>query len=168
MVRKPAKMWRRLEQPYTRKEYLSSIPQLKIHTFEMGNPQKSYDCEVWLAAQIPCQIRQEALEAARIAANRYLVSSLGGSNFHLKVRVYPYHILREHKMAVGAGADRISQGMSLAFGRPIGYAAQVKRGQKLLSVRVAFKDLNAAKQALKRASHKLPGISKIGWRTIPS
>jgi large subunit ribosomal protein L10e len=43
--------------------------------------------------------------------------------YSFKVLVYPHNVIREHKMAQGAGADRISRGMSQAFGRPMFVAA---------------------------------------------
>jgi large subunit ribosomal protein L10e len=55
-----------------------------------------------------------------------------------------------------AGADRLSQGMKLAFGRPTGRAARVKAGQEVITVSVEDEDVNAAKQALARATKKLP------------
>jgi large subunit ribosomal protein L10e len=65
-------------------------------------------------------------------------------------------VLRENPMAVGAGADRISDGMSLAFGRPIGTAARVSAGQKLMTVKVTKEFGRVAKEALRRAMGKLP------------
>ena len=76
--------------------------------------------------------------------------------YHLKINIYPHHILRENPLAAGAGADRMSTGMKMSFGKPIGLAAQVKKGQTLLSVNVDKENLEVAKQALKKASHKLP------------
>ena len=52
-----------------------------------------------------------------------------------KVLVYPHNVIREHKMAVGAGADRISRGMSQAFGRPISVAARIKKGQPIFMIK---------------------------------
>jgi len=52
------------------------------------------------------QISSEALEAARIAANKYLLKFTGKEGFHLRVRVHPYQVLRINKMLSCAGADR--------------------------------------------------------------
>jgi len=146
---------------YVRKEYMGGIPGSKITIFDMGNPSGEFHATLSLVAEEACQIRHNALEAARISANRYLMKSLGRKNFYLKILVYPHHVLREHKLASGAGADRISSGMRHAFGRPIGTAARVKRGQKMLSVLIDEENDKYAKEALKRASHKLPTPCRI-------
>ena len=54
----------------------------------------------------PLQISSEALEAARIACNKYLVKFAGKDNFHMRIRAHPYHVLRINKMLSCAGADR--------------------------------------------------------------
>jgi len=161
MAKKPARMFRKLERPYTRKEYVDSIPGLRLRQFEMGNKKGSFPVKLTLVAEESVQIRDCALEAARIAANRYIARNVGSSNFFLKVRIYPHHILREHKMAVGAGADRISQGMRKAFGKPVGLAARVMPGTKIMSLWVKPEGFEAAKTALKRAGQKLPTPTKI-------
>ncbi len=55
-------------------------------------------------------VSSEALEAARIAANKYMSVRAGKDNFHLRVRVHPYHVLRINKMLSCAGADRLQTG----------------------------------------------------------
>jgi large subunit ribosomal protein L10e len=50
------------------------------------------------------------LEAARIAANKYMVKNAGKDSFHLRVRVHPFHVLRINKMLSCAGADRLQTG----------------------------------------------------------
>lgn len=55
-------------------------------------------------------ISSEALEAARIAANKYMVKNAGKDAFHLRVRVHPFHVLRINKMLSCAGADRLQTG----------------------------------------------------------
>ena len=84
----------------------------------------------------------EALEAARIAANKYMVKNAGKDTFHLRVRVHPFHVLRINKMLSCAGADRLQTGMRGAFGKPQGVCARVSIGQILLSIRC--KDVHAA------------------------
>ena len=56
------------------------------------------------------QITSEALEAARIAANKYMVKHAGKDAFHLRIRVHPFHVLRINKMLSCAGADRLQTG----------------------------------------------------------
>ncbi|GFZ20007.1 ribosomal protein L16p/L10e family protein [Actinidia rufa] len=77
----------------------------------------------------------EALEAARIACNKYMTKFAGKDAFHLRVRVHPFHVLRINKMLSCAGADRLQTGMRGAFGKPQGTCARVAIGQVLLSVR---------------------------------
>lgn len=164
MVRKPGRMYRKIMGPaYTRKEYIAGIPQPRIHEFEHGDlkNQFRFGYVLNLIAEEDCQIRHTALEAARVAANKYLMAALGGTNYYLKIRVYPHHVLREHKMATGAGADRISSGMSLAFGKPVGTAARVKSGETILFVRVDGDNIEKAKEGLKKAMMKLPTPSRI-------
>ena len=52
------------------------------------------------------QLSSEALEAARICANKYITKVAGKDAFHLRVRVHPFHVLRINKMLSCAGADR--------------------------------------------------------------
>ena len=54
------------------------------------------------------QLSSEALEAARICCNKYLVKNCGKEGFHIKVRVHPFHVLRINKMLSCAGADRLA------------------------------------------------------------
>jgi len=161
MARKPARMWRRIERPYTRIEYIDGVPGTKVRMFDMGNRSASFPVMLTLVAKESVQIRDNALEAARIAANKYISRSVGSSNFKLKLRIYPHQIIREHKMAVGAGADRISQGMRAAFGKPVGRAAQVYPGTKIMSIWIKPEHFEFAKEALRRAAMKLPTPTKV-------
>ncbi|MGC8982534.1 MAG: 50S ribosomal protein L16 [Desulfurococcaceae archaeon] len=147
--------------PYTRKEYIPGVPPPKISKFEMGNIHGDYDYEVALVVEEAGQIRHNALEAARVMALKNLTNKAGENNFFLKVKVYPHHVLRENKMLAFAGADRLQEGMRLAFGKPIGLAARVYPGQEVLVARVKKEHLEAAKQALKIAASKLPLPCKI-------
>ena len=52
------------------------------------------------------QLSSEALEAARICANKYVTKTSGKDSFHLRVRVHPFHVIRINKMLSCAGADR--------------------------------------------------------------
>jgi large subunit ribosomal protein L10e len=130
MVRKPGKMYRNVsKRAYTRREYMGGIPGSKIVQFDMGNLSQEFPVEVNLIVEETCQIRHTALEAARISINRKLLKEIGRMNFHLKLRVFPHHVLRENKQATGAGADRVSEGMRLAFGKAVGTAARVGNDQ---------------------------------------
>jgi large subunit ribosomal protein L10e len=161
MVRKPGRMYRNLaKKAYTRREYMGGVPGSKLVQFDMGNLTEEFPLELSLIVLEGCQIRHSALEAARVVINRRL-QELGRANFRLKIRVYPHHILRENKQATGAGADRVSEGMRLSFGKAVGSAARVQPGQKVLSIYTLTQNLEKAKDALRHGSHKLPSPSRI-------
>ncbi|KAF8822437.1 ribosomal protein RPL10 [Cardiosporidium cionae] len=107
------------------------------------------------------QISSEALEAARVAANKYMIKFCGKDNFHIRIRVHPYHVLRINKMLSCAGADRLQTGMRGAFGKPIGLVARVNIGQVLMSIRTKENMCNKAVEAFRRAKSKFPGRQKI-------
>ncbi len=162
MVRKPAKMYRNIsKKAYTRREYMGGVPGSKIVQFEMGNLSQEFPTEVDLVVEEACQIRHSALEAARITVNRRLMKDVGRSNFHFKVRIFPHHVLRENKQATGAGADRVSEGMRLAFGKAVGTAARVDANQKILTVYSTPQYLEKIKDALNHGGHKLPTPSHL-------
>jgi len=147
-------------QAYTRKKYIRGSPSSKIVKFTMGDTSGSYKYQARLIAQKEVQIRHNALEAARIAANRVLSEKLGNS-YLLKILPYPHVVLRENKMIFGAHADRLQDGMRNAFGKAIGLAARVKNGQSLIMVNVNEDGLEVATQALKRGGAKLPTPCRV-------
>ncbi len=149
-------MYRQISgQAYTRKQYMGGVPQIRISAWDVGDLRTRFPLKVHLIAKEPCQIRHIALEAARISANRY-ISKKAGNAYHLKLRLYPHNVLRENKIATGAGADRISQGMRAAFGRPVGTAARVQAGTKIMTIETTEANLAHAKVALRKAGVKLP------------
>ena len=154
--------YRRLERPYTRtskfkaKSYIRMTPNVKIVRFDTGDTNKIFNCTLNLLSKSDLNIRDNALESARQTSNKLLESYLGLNGFHMKIKVYPYHVLREHALAAGAGADRFSSGMAHSFGKPTGLAARIKKGQAIFQVNVDKQNLGVARQALERASKKLP------------
>jgi len=162
MPLRPGRCYRRIKgPPYTRLEYISSIPPVNIAKFEDGDPHGNFDMTLHLVVLEDGQIRSNALEAARVIAIRYLSTEVGSQNYFFKLRVFPHHILRENKMIAGAGADRLQDGMRLAFGTPIGRAARVRRGQEVITIRTRKQFVEQAKEALRRAASKLPLPCKI-------
>ncbi len=156
MTRKPARMYRPIEgQVYTRQEYMGGIPTCRVTQFDTGNLTTSFPLKLSLGCEEAAQVRDIALEAARVSAVRVLEKNAPNA-YHLKVRRYPHQILREHKMAMGAGADRISSGMRRAFGKPVGHAVRAQLGAELITVYTTVANLEHAKEALRKASHKLP------------
>ena len=125
------------------------------------------------------QLSSEALEAARICANKYVTKTSGKDSFHLRVRVHPFHVLRINKMLSCAGADRcahcwsllvppsdafasrLQTGMRGAWGKPYGTVARVNIGQIILSIRCKDSNAQVIQEALRRARYKFPGRQKI-------
>ena len=165
---RPAKCYREMEKPYTRqskskprKGYVKGVPEIKIHRFEMGNKKKQFSRKLSLVSQMNMQIRHNALEAARMAAHKVLVTGVGEEGYFMKIMVYPFHVLRENPLATGAGADRYQTGMRQSFGKPIGTAAQVRQSQPVINVWIEAGKEAVAKEALKIAGHKLPGKCRV-------
>ena len=165
---RPGRCTRRIKRPWTRisqrkpkKSYVVGAPHLKIHVFEMGNKKKKFDTTMHLVAERPVQIRDNSLEAARVSSNKHLEKTLTSENYFMKMLLFPHQVLREHTLATGAGADRFSMGMRKSFGKPKGRAAVVKKGQRIITLKLDKKYLKDGKLALHRANLKLPTTCKI-------
>lgn len=162
-----ASAYRKIERPYTRKSkyrmksYVRANPHNLVVKFEMGDTTRSFPYKVMLQSQEPVQIRHNALEAARKSANRLLEKRLGKKGYRFRIKAYPHHVLRENPLASGAGADRMSTGMKMSFGKSIGLAAQVKKGQTIIEVECEEKDLDVARLACQRANYKFACPSRI-------
>jgi large subunit ribosomal protein L10e len=143
-------------QPYTRMKYIHGAPTPKISKFMMGDTKGQFEYKFSLVAQGPVQVRHNALEAARVSANKVLFDALGETGYKIHLRVYPHVILRENRMIATAGADRLQEGMRRAFGKPTGRAARIKTGQAILDIYVNSNALETAKAALRVGSTKLP------------
>ncbi len=152
--------WSRYSLKKPRKNYVRALPHTSLLVFNMGVHKDTYDLEVTLRPNALVQLRSNALEAARQTANKYLETNIP-TEFQFKVLVYPHNVIREHKMATGAGADRISRGMSQAFGRPTFVAARVKPGQPVFMVNTNSQHKAVALEAFRRAASKLSGTFKI-------
>ena len=157
--------YQKLERPYTRVSKFSKKnfvrggrPNVKIVKFDMGNPRKDYDTTLQLTSKRSMHVRHNALESARMTTNRLLEKNVPGE-YHLRIKVYPHHVLRENPLASGAGADRMSTGMKKSFGKSIGVAARVKEGQALMELRV--NNPKVGRLALERAAKKFPCSCKV-------
>jgi large subunit ribosomal protein L10e len=173
MALRPAKCYRKLERPYTRqsrrkprKGYVKGVPDTKIHKFEMGDAKKNFSLRAVLVSEQGVQVRHNALEAARVSANKYLDKTVGKESYFLKILIYPHHVMRENTLATGAGADRFQTGMRKAFGKPIGLAARVMPGHRMMEIRLDSSKQKFAKEALKRASAKFPTTCRIIYEKI--
>ena len=165
MADKPGSMYREISKPpYTRREYITGIPGSKIAQFRMGDRNRDTDewpVKISLIVEEECQIRNGALEAARLSANRSLIKQLGEGNYAMILRKFPHHVLRENKQATGAGADRVSDGMRLSFGKVVGTAARINRGDRLFTAWCEVEDAEVVKDALRRAYNKIPSPCRI-------
>ncbi|HHQ44584.1 MAG TPA: 50S ribosomal protein L16 [Candidatus Altiarchaeales archaeon] len=166
---RPAKCYRWDSPAYTRvaknpqDSFISGIPSNKIMRYNMGNNAGVYDTKASIVLNEDLQIRHNALEAARVTTQFTLERKLGLANYFFKVLIYPHHVMRQNVQASGAGADRVSEGMRRAFGKPVGRAARVKAGQKIFTIYFNKNDarMKIVKSALSKACQKLPGDTKI-------
>ncbi|MCL4379558.1 MAG: 50S ribosomal protein L16 [Candidatus Marsarchaeota archaeon] len=152
--------WARYSLRKPRKNYVRALPHSSLNVFKTGVDSGAYDTAVTLDCERLVQLRSNALEAARIAAGKYLEANIPGE-YWFTLSVYPHNVIREKRMATGAGADRISQGMTLAFGKPVSVAARVRPGQPVFLIKINGANLDVAKKALKRAMSKLSGSYRI-------
>ncbi|CDW55610.1 60S ribosomal protein L10 [Trichuris trichiura] len=165
MGRRPARCYRYCKnKPYPKSRFNRGVPDPKIRIFDLGKKKATVDefplC-VHLVSDEFEQISSEALEAARICANKYLTKACGKDTFHVRIRVHPFHVIRINKMLSCAGADRLQTGMRGAFGKPQGTVARVHIGQVLISVRVKDHHKAAVIEALRRSKYKFPGKQHI-------
>ena len=165
MGRRPSRCYRyQKNKPYIKSRYCRGVPDAKLRIYDLGNKKASIDsfpnC-IHLCSLEKEQISSEALEASRIACNKYIVKLAGKDSFHMRIRVHPFHVLRINKMLSCAGADRLQTGMRGAFGKPQGLVARVAIGQILLSVRCKDIAVPHVLEALRRAKYKFPGRQKI-------
>ena len=165
MGRRPAKCYRYCKnKPYPKSRFCRGVPDPKIRIYEVGKkriPCDEFPAAVHMVSDEWQQISSEALEAGRIACNKYMVTNAGKDFFHIRIRPHPFHVLRINKMLSCAGADRLQTGMRGAFGKSYGTAARVTIGQVLMSVRTKTEKSEIAVEALRRAKFKFPGRMKI-------
>jgi len=175
-MRKAAAYSKKHVVPYTRvskrrqKAYVKTVPPSKIVKFKMGNS------DLFEKGKLPfiltmvsaerVQLRQNAMEACRQFVNKKLDEELKDQYF-FRIIPFPHHIQRENKMLAMAGADRMSKGMQLAFGRTIAKAAILKNNEAIMSVALATpKAVSFARHVLKQVKSKLPCKTKILYKDI--
>ena len=154
-------------QAYTRMKYIHGSPSPKVSKFNMGDLSTHFARRVHLVSREAVQIRHNALESARVSANKVLFDKYGETGYRLQLCVYPHIILRENKMIATAGADRLQEGMRRAFGKPTGRAARVHDGQSILIVYVPVDGVETAKKALDTASTKFPMKTRVTVEEVP-
>ena len=165
MGRRPARCYRyQKNKPYIKSRYCRGVPESKIRIYDVGNKKAHVD-NFPFVAHLVCdekqQISSEALEACRIAVNKYLLKNIGKDSYHIRMRAHPFHVIRANKMLSCAGADRLSSGMRHSYGKPIGVAARVDIGQVLLSVRAKDAHEKFVIEAIRRGKFKFAGRQKI-------
>jgi len=160
--------YRKLERAYTRKSkfkkksFVRSSPQVKIVKFDMGNlTKKDWQYKLELISKDDLQIRDNAFESARQLSNKFFETKIGKENYHFRIKAFPHHMLRENPLASGAGADRMSTGMKMSFGKVIGIAARIYKGKTIIEVETDKEFVERVKIGLIKASKKLPGSCTI-------
>ncbi|CAG80964.1 60S ribosomal protein L10, partial [Yarrowia lipolytica] len=165
MARRPAKCYRyQKNKPFPKSRYNRAVPDPKIRIYDLGRKRAHVDdfplC-IHLVSNEREQLSSEALEAARICANKYITKVSGREAFHMRIRAHPFHVLRINKVLSCAGADRLAQGMRGAWGKPAGLAARVDIGQVLISIRTKDNNKATVIEGLRRCRYKFPGQQKI-------
>ncbi|MFH0973859.1 MAG: 50S ribosomal protein L16 [Candidatus Micrarchaeota archaeon] len=156
--------WARTSTKRPRKSFVKGAPNSKVRQYHMG-VDKRYEIEARFIALQPVQLRDVSLESARQAANKFLEQNLI-TNYYFQIVPYAHLVLREHSALGVAGADRISKGMKLAFGKPKGRMACLWSGNAVFIARIMKKDLPILRKAFKRARIKLSGSWKLTLRDI--
>ena len=158
-------MYREINKPaYTRREYITGIPGSKIAQHKMGNidtEPEDYPVQISLSTEEEVQLRHGSLEASRLSANRHLLKELGQENYKMILRKFPHHVIRENKQATGAGADRVSDGMRQSFGKVVGTAARIPKGDRIFTAWCRPEDADVVKDALRRAYNKISPPCRI-------
>jgi len=165
MGRRPARCYRAIKgKPYPKSRFCRAVPDPKIRIYDVGMKKmeaSTFPACVHMVSLEDENVSSEAMEAARIAANKYMVKTAGKEGFHLRVRCHPHHVLRINKMLSCAGADRLQTGMRGAFGKPQGLTARVHIGDVIMSIRTRNQFAEGAVEALRRAKFKFPGRQNI-------
>ncbi len=158
-----ASAYRRIKRPYTRtskfhkKAYIKGAPLSRVVMYDMGDLSRKFAYEVVMVAKKDINLRHNAIESGRTAAVRQLSTDLGKLGFAMKIRMVPHNIIREHSLATGAGADRLSTGMAHSYGKPSSRSAQIRAGKEMMSIFVDDeKGIKSAREAIRKSSAKFP------------
>ncbi len=152
--------WARFSRKKPKKSYVKAIPHTSLLTFNMGKDKPEYGLTLELVAKQHIQIRSNSLESARLTCNKFLESNIPES-YYFKIVVYPHNVIREHRMAQGAGADRTSKGMTASFGKPVSIAARLRAGQAVFRVKTRAENRSVVAKAFGRATSKMPGNYRV-------
>merc|ERR1712076_238612 len=135
MGRRPARCYRYCKnKPYPKSRFNRGVPDAKIRIFDLGNKKAhvmNFPVHIVMVSDEYEQIGSEALEAARISANKYMAKMCGKDAFHLRIRPHPYHVTR------------------------------INKGDPILSIRTKESNYDHAYEALRRSKMEFPGRQKI-------
>merc|ERR1712166_590890 len=165
MGRRPAKCFRyQKNKPYPKSRFNRGVPDSKLRVYDGGMKKwgwEKFPACVHLVSGEKEQLASESLEAARIAANKYMVTKCGKESFHMRIRPHPWHVVRINKMLSCAGADRLQTGMRGAYGKALLKACRVNIGAILVSMRCESKNVPHACEALRRSKCKFSGRQTV-------
>ncbi|HLC53342.1 MAG TPA: 50S ribosomal protein L16 [Candidatus Nanoarchaeia archaeon] len=175
-IRKASAYAKKYARPFTRvsrnksKSYIKTVPMSKIVKFHQGMPKDFHAGKhhfiVRLIAGERAQIRDNAIEACRMWLTKILDEKAPGQ-YYLAVKIYPHHLLRENKLSAGAGADRLSTGMTHSYGVVIGRAAMVAPGKDIFTVScVDERVARIARDALSCIKSKVPCTARISFEKL--
>lgn len=175
-LRKALAYSRRYARPYTRtsrvkgKAYIKVVPNNKVVKYNLGNQKAhmegKFPLKLTMISEESLQVRDNALEAARTIMTKQLDERLPGM-YYMELKVHPHHILRNNKTAAGAGADRLSSGMSRSFGTVEGRAAMVRAGHPLFIVYCADESAaRAVRESFQMTKAKLPCATRLLFEKI--
>ena len=152
------------------KAYIKVVPHNKVVKYNLGNQKAhmegKFPLKLTMISEEAVQIRDNAIEAARMLLTKQLDERLP-LLYYLELKVHPHHILRNNKTAAGAGADRLSSGMSRSFGTVEGRAALVSAGKPLFVIYCA--DEAAARivrETFAMTKSKLPCATRVVFEKI--
>ena len=165
MGRRPARCYRYIgNKPYPKSRFCRGVPDPRIQRYETGvREAKAKDLPICTRLILLEHelISAEALEAARVSSNRYMMKTMGKDGYHIRINLHPFHVLRINKMLSTAGADRLQTGMRHAFGKPEGLVCRARYGCQIMSIRSTPAGLKHTLEALRRASFKFPGHTRV-------
>jgi len=165
MGRRPARCVRfQKNKPYIKSRFCRGVPDSKIRIYDCGakkTPVDQFPFVAHLVSDEKEQLTACALEASRVACNKYLVKNAGKEGYHIRTRTHPFHVIRQNKMLSCAGADRLSSGMRGSYGKPMEMASRISIGQVIVSVRAKDNNAHHVIEALRRAKFKFPGRQLI-------
>src|SRR5213592_2656426 len=82
-------------QAFTRMKYIHGSPAPKVSKFNMGDLSTPFPRKLHLVAREHVQIRHNALESARVSANKILTDRWGETGYRLQLCVYPHYSPRK-------------------------------------------------------------------------